>query len=205
MSSNLCRVCNHEHEQGVKCPICGHIGKCKVLMLLKKNAPINQVSLRAFRIDVHASPILGDWSFSRLLREQIFALPTAMFGAPLFDNLDVTNACKHILIFVGDAPVGTARWSFTYDNGVEVALIEKFGLLDTHRRLGHGTKMLEYIIQDIATTSAEVGRDVFAIVASVRNNVDEPAYKLFLKCKFQPKAPEGHAQDSSIKMVLTHN
>ncbi|OQR92400.1 hypothetical protein ACHHYP_20141 [Achlya hypogyna] len=201
---SLCRVCNHHHEATVKCPICGHIGKCKVMQLLEKNTPINQVSFRSFRVDVHASPILGNWSFSRLLREKIFAAPTGMFDAPLFDNLDVTNACKHVLIFVGDAPVGSARWSFTYDNGVEVALIEKLGVLDTHRRAGHGAKMLAFIVQDIATTSRDVGRDVFAIVANIPNDPSSAPWKTFVKCKFEPKTHTNQATES-VKMVLSHN
>ncbi|OQS02283.1 hypothetical protein THRCLA_21455 [Thraustotheca clavata] len=196
----LCTVCNHDHEAGVKCPICGHVGKCKVLQLLKKIDSINLLSFLAFRVDVHASPILGNWAFSRLLREHIFAAPMP-FESPLFDNIDVINATKHILTFVGDAPIGTARWSFTYDNGVEVALIEKLGILDSHRNKRYGSKTLEYIVKDITGTSTEVGRDIYAIVANIPNDPSSAVWKTFLKCHFQPQINE----NGGVKMILYRN
>jgi len=52
-----------------------------------------------------------------------------------------------IIKLVGDAPIAAARWVFTYDNGVEIALIDRLGVLDFRRKMGYGTKTVEYIIQ----------------------------------------------------------
>jgi hypothetical protein len=78
--------------------------------------------------------------------------------------MDVNGNCKHIITFgeqscscyirlilsrtvVGDAPIGTARWMFAYDNGVEVAIIDKLGIIEKRRHMSYGWKTLDYIIQ----------------------------------------------------------
>ena len=36
----LCSVCNHHHEQGVKCDICGHVGKSTIYPKMRERGKI---------------------------------------------------------------------------------------------------------------------------------------------------------------------
>ncbi|ETV72826.1 hypothetical protein H257_12183 [Aphanomyces astaci] len=201
---SLCRVCNHHHEDGVKCTICGHIGKSKVFQFLKNNRPINQLRFVSFCVDVNDSPSKGNWSLARLVRERNFGKATI----GLFDSHDHSTTCNHALTFVGDAPVAAARWSWSVDNGVEVAVIDKLSVIDIRRRRTYGTYILSNIIEDIKAKMAVEGRTLYALVANVAHDQLHPAWKLFVKFGFQPMG-EPFAVPSSthlhVKMVLLHS
>ncbi|KAF0689870.1 Aste57867_18715 [Aphanomyces stellatus] len=163
--------------------------------------PINQLSFVSFRVDVNDSPNKGNWSFARLLRERNFG----GVSTGLFDPLDVTM-CHHVLTFVGDAPVAAARWAFTDDNGVEIALVEKLGVIDMRRNRTYGTYTLGRIIEDVKAKMAAEGRHVYAIVASVVHDPMHPAWKTFVKCGFKPMGQSFPVDNKAhVKMVLRHS
>ncbi|ETV98269.1 hypothetical protein H310_08983 [Aphanomyces invadans] len=198
---SLCRVCNHHHEEGVRCSICGHTGKSKVFQFLKANRPINQLRFVSFRVNGNSdNPCKGNWCFARLLRERNFG--TASTG--LFDDSDVKTA-NHVLTFVGDAPVAAARWGWAVENGVEIAVIDKLGVVDIRRRRTYGTYTLTNIIEDIKAKVATESRLLYAIVAHVPHDPTHPAWKTFVKCGFQPMGEPiaiVTSPDPCAKMVL---
>lgn len=128
----LCNTCKHRHYEGVKCHICGHIGKCKShrryeSQCIAKHVQDSTISLRVFHFHPKACAgegslslsfkysfcsstdnvpreAVGDWQLAKLLRQSIFS------NSPNYIP-PVHKETRHCLLFVGDIPVAYSSWS----------------------------------------------------------------------------------------------
>ena len=57
----MCDTCLHHHHAGVKCQICGHVGKSKIPSKMKAKA----AQSRSYKVEFYDGPILqelvGTW------------------------------------------------------------------------------------------------------------------------------------------------
>ena len=98
---------------------------------------------------------------------------------------EMDGNARHILAFIGDAPVGTGRWRL--EEGNNVAVIELLGVVEDKRRLGYGTKMLEQIVQDILkykASSGSITEIVSMLIPSTKDTEPMIAMSLFQRCGF---------------------
>ena len=91
------------------------------------------------------------WSLARSIRQRVFVEeqrcpPHEEWD--VFDEWDAPGAARHIVLFAGGSPAGTARWRVarTADGG-EVAKLERIALLPPHRRGGLGRILVGALVE----------------------------------------------------------
>ncbi|PSQ97481.1 MAG: GNAT family N-acetyltransferase [Bacteroidetes bacterium SW_9_63_38] len=99
---------------------------------------------------------------ARDIRRQVFVEEQGCDPDDEWDGHDETS--RHVLGMVDDTPVATARWR-TVPHGDEiVAKLERFAVLPGHRGEGHGTQLVEAVLDD----ARRAGFDTFLIHSQVR-------------------------------------
>ena len=83
------------------------------------------------------------------------------------------DAAQYVLAYLGDTPVGTARWRET-EEGVK---FERFAVLIGYRSLGIGRKMTEYILNQIPSN------------VHIYLNSQDVAIGFYKKMGFEPVGP----------------
>lgn len=156
----LCSICNHRHIQGVKCAICGHVGRSQIYQKMR----IRANALRSFKLESFYSTTVDNetafdhWAVVSELRKTIFCTEMLIPSELEFDCYDQSS--RHTIGTLGDAFVSVSRWRYIRngdENGVS-ALIDRFGVLSSYRRRGFGKAMIDGILSDIRTNA--LSRDV---------------------------------------------
>jgi predicted GNAT family N-acyltransferase len=62
------------------------------------------------------------------------------------DGLD--EVCRHVLGWVGEVPVATARWRVVPFQERLLAKLERFAVLPAYRGRGYGKALVEYVVAD---------------------------------------------------------
>lgn len=160
----MCDVCGHAHHQTEKCPQCGHRGKGKIYRLLAEVNNGYKLNFRFFDTRVPPSEYNGLWALCRILRRRVFIEEMKQSEEGEFvQATDVT--CRHVLIQVGDAPVGCARWSLQPGpNGTHVAVMDKICVLEKYRGRGFARKCMTEIFADMPATAQQLGQPIVAMV-----------------------------------------
>ncbi|KAL4117974.1 hypothetical protein PRIC2_010302 [Phytophthora ramorum] len=197
-----CGVCGHDHEQGVICSICGHTGKSRSYKCFKMAFTAFEFSVQRFdclgqdeavagTVAALARANLALWTFIQILRGRIF--PNMVKVLP--DD----PVSRHLVTFVGDGPMGIARWRpASEESGSQVAIIEHFGILASKRRQGYGKRFLRAVVEDIEAIYAPQPTHPQALVAYVPQNDSFAAMKLFQSVGFQPASQVEVVEDSSF-------
>eukprot|EP01041_Mallomonas_annulata_P002344 gene2344-4557_t len=159
----LCPSCNHRHVQGVKCHICGHVGRSQIYQKMRSKANC----LRSFKLEIFDatavdSNVYSLWEINTELRKLIYTIELAI---PLDKEIDqMENESRHVLGILGDAPVSLARWRFLIMNGnTLVALIDRLAVLPCYRRRGLARQTLDGVISDIRSIAHTRGLDLKGI------------------------------------------
>lgn len=147
----LCTVCNHKHVQGIKCAVCGHVGRSQIYQKMR----IRANTLRSFKLESFDSSTVDNdtaldlWAVVSELRKTIFVQELYIPTELEFDCFDQSS--RHTIGTLGDALVSVARWRYISDEveNVVYALIDRFGVLLAYRRRGFGKAMMDGIISDI--------------------------------------------------------
>jgi hypothetical protein len=119
MSAPLCQFCKHHHHQGIKCEICGHVGKSNLYSKMRVRRPpsyrilfvdLNSISisqakaaqLHSFSIEVHENQSDGNndeglWEICSEIRKNVFCIEFQSPEEEEFDELDQTS--RHLVGF----------------------------------------------------------------------------------------------------------
>lgn len=153
-----CETCKHHHEQGVKCSICGHIGRSTIFLKMKEKA----IRGARVRCEVHGSEIFANPSSG--LSDLVVELRKTIHNEAFESSIE-EMASRHFIGFLGDAPICVSRFHMIDDlasynnNGASAVVIDRFGVLPSHRGSGFGKQCFEALIADIRThlnTSARI-------------------------------------------------
>ncbi|TMW62190.1 hypothetical protein Poli38472_009683 [Pythium oligandrum] len=197
-----CGVCSHHHDPGTKCPICGHTGRSRIFQILQHRPLANVFSVRGFDC-LEKPPVM------RNLDRNLLCLTTILRGR-IFPQVSASlpddPQARHMLAFVGDAPIGTARWRVSAEHGAQVVEIELLGVLVDKRKLGYGKNFLQNILEDVNNRLNELNASCQAIVAHVpeHDTFAVAAVKLFESTGFRVD-PQRHERQgvSFFRLVLT--
>lgn len=77
------------------------------------------------------------------IRRQVFCVEQNVSEEIEMDEFD--NVATHILAYIDDKPVGTARWRFT----IEGAKMERFAVLKDARGKGVGEALVKYTLEKL--------------------------------------------------------
>lgn len=91
-------------------------------------------------------PLAGaeDWRRAMAIRQRVFVEEQACPPEEEFDGLD--PACRHVLGWIGNDAVATARWRIVPWEGGRAAKLERFAVLAAHRGRGHGRTLVEHVV-----------------------------------------------------------
>lgn len=183
----LCTTCNHRHAQGIRCPICGHIGKSQIYPKMKMRAALK----RAFHFeffecsDGHMNPSSSSSQTLNVEGNGLAMLRIVQYirklcvSYPPHDNGSLTLApssfseksyeetdtfCRHAIGFLGDAPAVIGRWRLielsTAPPGSSRLLsaeVESIAVLPNYRGRSFGRACWSAILGDIAAVNAARG------------------------------------------------
>ena len=114
-----CVTCGHSHFQGVKCATCGHVGKSTIFDKMKVKA----AGWRQFRVEAFDVAAVVESEPLQYIIESIRHS----------ELMEVDNVSRHVLAFVGDLPVGSARWRYepsSSGDGTNCAFIEELVVVE---------------------------------------------------------------------------
>ncbi len=101
----------------------------------------------------------SDWKRARSIRERVFIEEQECPPDEEWDGHDDTS--RHVLGWIDDQAVATARWRAVPHGDEVVAKLERFAVLPEHRGEGHGTALVRTVLDD----ARRAGFDTFLIHA----------------------------------------
>jgi predicted GNAT family N-acyltransferase len=101
----------------------------------------------------------ADWERARAIRERVFIEEQDCPPEEEWDGHDETS--RHVLGRIDGEAVATARWRATTHGDEIVAKLERFAVLPAYRGEGHGTQLVEAVVED----ARRAGFDTFLIHA----------------------------------------
>lgn len=87
-----------------------------------------------------------DWQKARAIRETVFIDEQDCPPDEEWDGHDDTS--RHVLGWVEDEAVATARWRAVPHDDEIAAKLERFAVLSSHRGQGHGTQLVQSVLED---------------------------------------------------------
>lgn len=98
--------------------------------------------------DFSIQPVASEahWDAARAIREQVFIVEQDCPPEEEWDAHDATS--RHLLGWVDDTPVATARWRTVAHDEALVAKLERFAVLPEYRGRGYGRALVEYTLAD---------------------------------------------------------
>lgn len=88
----------------------------------------------------------SDWQRACAIRERVFIEEQDCPPEEEWDGHDDTS--RHVLGWVDDQAVATARWRAVPHDDEIVAKLERFAVLSEHRGEGHGTALVRAVMDD---------------------------------------------------------
>ena len=106
-------------------------------------------------------PVTTDagWEAARAIRTRVFIDEQDCPPEEEWDGHDA--ASRHVVGWVDDTPVATARWRAVPHDEAVVAKLERFAVLPEHRSQGYGRHLVEAVLAD----ARRAGFDTFLIHA----------------------------------------
>ena len=103
------------------------------------------------------------WKLAKIMRRHVFVRELEVAEEKEFDDHD--GFSRHIISFIGDAPISYARWRVVEETGSTFALIERWCPLHRHRNLTFAKQLLRATIRDISSVRSTLS----AIVTTCPN------------------------------------
>mmetsp|Transcript_21375 Transcript_21375/g.36165 ORF Transcript_21375/g.36165 Transcript_21375/m.36165 type:complete len:303 (+) Transcript_21375:46-954(+) len=105
----LCTTCGHRHILGVRCSICGHVGKSQIFPKMRAKAH----KRRSLHSDFLEGPqTIIDPRYEIVLQVLNLACEEVQNVASTEANSILDSTSVHLIISVGDAPAAIARWHY---------------------------------------------------------------------------------------------
>ncbi|MEM1205576.1 MAG: GNAT family N-acetyltransferase [Acidobacteriota bacterium] len=86
------------------------------------------------------------WGAVVAIRQRVFVEEQDCPPEEEFDVYD--ESATHVLAYVDDTPVATARWRATQHGGTQVAKLERFAVLPEHRGGGLGRRLVAHVMSE---------------------------------------------------------
>ncbi|POM57558.1 hypothetical protein PHPALM_15155 [Phytophthora palmivora] len=177
-----CGVCGHNHEQ---------MTFTAYDFTVQRFDCLGQDGAVAGTVTALERANLALWTFIKILRGRIFPnMSKVLSDDPM---------SRHLVAFVGDGPMGVARWRpASEESGSQVAIIEYFGIVENKRRQGYARRFLHAVIEDIEAIYSQQPSHPQALVAYVPQNDSFAAMKLFQSAGFQPASQVEVVENNSF-------
>lgn len=88
----------------------------------------------------------AEWQAAQEIRTHVFIEEQACPPELEWDEFDATS--RHVLGWVGDQPVATARWRVVQLGGRQAAKLERFAVLASYRGHGYGRRLVAYVMNE---------------------------------------------------------
>lgn len=99
------------------------------------------------RLEIRPVAGAADWQHAVAIRTRVFVEGQDCPPEEEFDDVD--PYCRHVLAWLGDQPIGTARWrEFTTGDGRRAAKLERFAVLPEHAGHGHGRSLVAHLLAE---------------------------------------------------------
>ena len=134
-----CKTCGHHHIQGIKCTICGHVGRSDLFQRMRDTA----FRRRDFTVEwmdenaPNCNFLSGFWDLTVEIVRQTICID---LGIPIQAEIDIwEKQSRHFISYIGNAPCAAGRWRFVKLDTQEwetpqcVALCDRFVVLPTFR------------------------------------------------------------------------
>jgi predicted GNAT family N-acyltransferase len=109
------------------------------------STPVRRTSFHE-TMDITPVQSEDDWQQARAIREQVFVDEQGCPPDKEWDGHDETS--RHILGWVEDEAVATARWRAVPDGEAVVAKLERIAVLPRHRGQCYGTQLVQALLDD---------------------------------------------------------
>ncbi|MFC4872680.1 GNAT family N-acetyltransferase [Negadavirga shengliensis] len=118
------------------------------------------------------------------IREEVFVHEQLVAPDEEYDEFE--NSSVHFLAYIGQQPVGTARWRMA-DKGVK---LERFAVLKPFRDQGIGQALVKAVLEDINNNPQTAGNDIYmhaqvAAVGLYRKFGFEKVGEKFMECNIE--------------------
>mmetsp|Transcript_30373 Transcript_30373/g.29022 ORF Transcript_30373/g.29022 Transcript_30373/m.29022 type:complete len:211 (+) Transcript_30373:198-830(+) len=144
----LCTSCGHRHIQGVKCHICGHVGKSQIYQKMRIRAKEKRAIRSIIYDGSEFNECLDDWDVIMELRKKVFCIENSIPIDQEFNEV-LEKASKHLICYAGDAPTAFARYRvLSNTEGAIFAQIDRLGVLTQYRGRKFTRKCIEDILAD---------------------------------------------------------
>ncbi|CBJ26173.1 conserved unknown protein [Ectocarpus siliculosus] len=120
----------------------------------------------------------GYWALARIIRRRVYCEEMGLTSQQEFTEMDPTS--RHVLIQMGDAPLGYGRWRFETgpagqgqgqgQQQLQYAMVDRLCVLKEYRQRGFAKSCLERIVHDVSTQTAQMKTAVAAIVVPAPPN-----------------------------------
>jgi hypothetical protein len=154
MEGPYCEACQHYHAQGVKCTICGHIGRCNIFQKMKAKAIANN----SFNVWSMGSALTNgcdfntqreEWAVVRELRGILYKMSNSDNFAEEFDKEECNS--RHIICSLGDKPVLAMRYQLHILDAENVTCnLDRFAIMPGYaERDGFREHCVQVLLDDI--------------------------------------------------------
>lgn len=98
-------------------------------------------------LEIRPATTEADWRHAVAIRTRVFVEGQDCPPDEEFDGLD--PHCRHVLAWLGEQPIGTARWrEITGADGRRAAQLGRFAVLPEHRGHGHGRALVAHLLEE---------------------------------------------------------
>ena len=174
----MCTVCNHRHVQGVRCTVCGHVGRSQIYQKMRARANTKRAVRTLFYDGAAFAQCSDDWDVIMELRRRVYCVECSIPFEQEFDELlektsrhavcygALYHVCPYsraargspssrvrfplvFLLSVGDAPTAFARYRlFKAADGAVGAEVDRLAVLQVYRRSGFTRQILQDVLAD---------------------------------------------------------
>ena len=195
----LCTVCNHRHEQGVKCTICGHVGRSHMYLRMKAKSQ-RYSNFNVHKFDTHDTIThLDKFDFYRLM-----SIVNNIQEKCNYPAISVSpDLCCYFIGYLGNAPIAVTRWVYMQNNnnninndgkivGTWSAVMDMVCVLEPYRLKGYGLNLINSLFEHAKAAGATA-----TMVLVPKYLATETLIKRLNRDGFQPCDPSVTLPDGS--------
>ena len=94
----MCTVCNHRHVLGVRCTVCGHVGRSQIYQKMRARANLKRVVRTLFYDGAAFAQSSDDWDVIMELRRRVYCVECSIPFEQEFDEL-LEKTSRHAVCY----------------------------------------------------------------------------------------------------------